>query len=755
MDLVVPQNGAETKLFPAKPPFHHREIASCKKNVDKNERFCEKESSSRCGEFKKLTTFSMKLNLLAAVLLAGSALAAQAAQIFVPGYLRYEFWPGGVLKAGVEAGTAGAPSTNPAYPSDYVPSFEVPVMDFANNYSERISGFFVPPATGVYDFIISTDDTSDLFLSTDNTPANKRMIAQQPGWNATRQWRIDAGGGTDLQQRSSDTWQDATANSPFASGISMVAGQQYYIEGVMNEFGGGDNFAVAYRVHGTDNYPQDGEGSNLSGKLIGVVGPAPTTLTITTQPQNTTVFAGTIAKFKIAVQTDSVFPLLYQWRKGGASITNANGTEYTLVASSTDSGSSFDCVVTVPGITNTSSTATLTVSASGAVVVNGKLKQEMWLGNSRAAVENGTAGDPATVSEFTSFHAPVDLLSPGGADFSYTRRVSGYFTPTASGPYVFFVCSDDDSDLFLSTDESPANKRLIAQETAWSADLSWSGATGAPSVAAQKRSDSWVPDPNNPPTGGPPFATGISLVAGTRYYIEGVHHEGGGGDNFSATFTLLADVGTLTDGTPTVLTNGVISYVTSPVTTGTITTQPQNVTVFESQSFSVSVAAQTDGELSPLYQWRKGGVNLTNGFASTTTYPVAVSALSDGGQYDCVVTIPNSSIVLTSTVATVTVNTTPFATGFLKYEYFPGHTRPEVEGGTAGNPSFAGTTVGSDLSGGVRSFESGINFADGYANRFSGYFIPPTTGSYTFFVSSDDDSDLFLSTDDLPANKRL
>src|SRR5437016_7443244 len=80
VDLVVPQNGAETKLFPAKPPFHHREIASCKKNVDKNKKFCEKESSSRCGEFKKLTTFCMKLNLLAAVLLAGSALAAQAAQ---------------------------------------------------------------------------------------------------------------------------------------------------------------------------------------------------------------------------------------------------------------------------------------------------------------------------------------------------------------------------------------------------------------------------------------------------------------------------------------------------------------------------------------------------------------------------------------------------------------------------------------------------------------------------------------------------
>ena len=120
------------------------------------------------------------------------------------------------------------------------------------------------------------------------------------------------------------------------------------------------------------------------------------------------------------------------------------------------------------------------------------------------------------------------------------------------------------------------------------------------------------------------------------------------------------------------------------------------------------------------------------------------------------VTIPNSAGgPLTSTAATVTVQVTPFATGYLKYEYFPGHTRGEVEGGTAGNPSFAGNTVGSDKSGAVTSFESGVSFADSYANRFSGFFIPPQTGAYVFFVSSDDDSDLFLSTDDKPANKRM
>src|SRR5439155_1355797 len=120
-----------------------------------------------------------------------------------------------------------------------------------------------------------------------------------------------------------------------------------------------------------------------------------------------------------------------------------------------------------------------------------------------------------------------------------------------------------------------------------------------------------------------------------------------------------------------------------------------------------------------------------------------------------VVTIPQFPSTLTSSAATVTVQASPFVTGYLKYEYFPNHIRTEVEANLAGNPSFAGNTIGSDKSGGATIFQSGIGFADNYANRFSGFFIPPTTGDYVFFVCSDDDSDLFLSTDDKPANKRM
>src|SRR5439155_23946740 len=116
------------------------------------------------------------------------------------------------------------------------------------------------------------------------------------------------------------------------------------------------------------------------------------------------------------------------------------------------------------------------------------------------------------------------------------------------------------------------------------------------------RSGQWSPD------GGTtrPYSAGIPLVAGTKYYNEGVAREGGGGDDFAATFKLLTAADPA-DGTAPLLTNGVIAYITRPVTTGTITNQPQNVTVYESLSFSLIVGGRTDSELAPVYQWRKGG----------------------------------------------------------------------------------------------------------------------------------------------------
>src|SRR5207247_10250561 len=170
----------------------------------------------------------------------------------------------------------------------------------ADNYANRFSGFFVPPTTGDYVFFVCSDDDSDLFLSTDDKPANKRMIAQETNWSDTLRW-VSSLGNTPLGQKRSDQFSpDGGVTFPFATGIRLVAGTHYYIEGVHHEGTGGDNFAATYNMYGELD-PVDLDPPKLTGNVIGVNVPAPTTLTITSQPQNTTVFAGTPAQFTIAV----------------------------------------------------------------------------------------------------------------------------------------------------------------------------------------------------------------------------------------------------------------------------------------------------------------------------------------------------------------------------------------------------------------------------------------------------------------------
>src|SRR5438046_2782679 len=208
----------------------------------------------------------MKLIPVLAIVTSLSVGVAQGATTFFPGKLQLEFWQGKV-KGDVEGGTAGAPTS-----TQFLGIFQFPEdgsNEAGDNYTIRVTGFFVPPTTGKYIIFEDSDDTSDLYLSTDDTAANKRLIAQQPGWSNQLTWTTDNGGGTDLQQRRSDTWLPAGATvPPFKDGISLVAGTKYYIEGVMNEFGGGDNFAATFKIVGEAD-PADGDSSKMTGNLIG------------------------------------------------------------------------------------------------------------------------------------------------------------------------------------------------------------------------------------------------------------------------------------------------------------------------------------------------------------------------------------------------------------------------------------------------------------------------------------------------------
>jgi hypothetical protein len=99
---------------------------------------------------------------------------------------------------------------------------------------------------------------------------------------------------------------------------------------------------------------------------------------------------------------------------------------------------------------------------------------------------------------------------------NYGVRLTGFLVPPLTGQYVFYICSDDQSALFLSTNEIAANKVLIASDSSWSMPREWTTSHGQPS--AEK------------------ISTPISLAAGRSYYIEALMKEGGGGDYLGVTW---------------------------------------------------------------------------------------------------------------------------------------------------------------------------------------------------------------------------
>jgi hypothetical protein len=189
--------------------------------------------------------------------------------------------------------------TAPRFPhephvGDRVDRFEAPSGQDA--YGQRLSGYLTPPVTGEYRFYLASDDTAELYLSTDASPAHLRLLASEPSWRAARAWTL----GT----------PDVAVSAP----IPLEAGRSYYVQALSKEGGGGDNLAVAWRPpgpHGVEfrQLPIPGEylsyrtdGPDVKGPPIILLPPAPVT-----------ALEGQEAVF--TVQAGGTGPLRYQWRR--------------------------------------------------------------------------------------------------------------------------------------------------------------------------------------------------------------------------------------------------------------------------------------------------------------------------------------------------------------------------------------------------------------------------------------------------------
>jgi len=437
-------------------------------------------------------------------------------------------------------------------------------------------------------------------------------------------------------------------------------------------------------------YISGGDGWGIAGiQLVNVGGPVANAnpVSILTQPVGAKFAVGDKLNFSVVKKGPGTF----QWFKGTTAIAGAtNDTYVTPALTASDDGAAFHVVVSNNINNVTSSDAVATLSQ---ITANGFAKEERYDGVLRADVE-----DPAFAAAPTIIRYLPSFEVPSGQGANFAERVSAIFTPAVSGNYVFFVCSDDDSDLFLSTDATPANKHLIAQETGWSTSRQWTASAGGSDVTA-KRSDQFASTEW-------PAGNAITLTAGTKYYIEAVHHEGGGGDNLAVTFILDTETDPANGAAPK-LTGNLISTVAQDQGINiTINTQPASVTAQDKKSASFSVNAtgtQSDGGTPTIYyQWHTkppGGANFADiPGATTTSYSTALLSLSDSGtQFRVVLYAPGLSV--TSSVATVTVTTDTTPPAVVGATAFPNSTKVGLRFDEALDAASAGNAANYQVNG--------------------------------------------------------
>lgn len=117
----------------------------------------------------------------------------------------------------------------------------------------------------------------------------------------------------------------------------------------------------------------------------------------------------------------------------------------------------------------------------------------------------------------------------GSLGENYGDVVSGWITPATDGDYTFFLASDDASQLYLSTDDTPANAVLIAEEV---------GCCQAFLEPDPNQGSAWHDNGNGM---GQTTLAPIHLLATHKYFIRALHTEGGGGDWVKVAWRIASD----------------------------------------------------------------------------------------------------------------------------------------------------------------------------------------------------------------------
>ncbi len=554
-----------------------------------------------------------------------------------------------------------------------------------DNYGSRVKGILKAPESGTYYFWVEGDDNVELSLSSDENEANKVRIAYHDGWTFPEEWN-----------------KFPTQKS---AGINLVAGQNYYIEALMNEGIGGDNLSVGWRR------PSNGNG-NIPDEVIPCTvfdyfdGPPTINVTgVTLDAQTLTLEVGETSSLNAAIVPADADDQTVTWSSSDTSVAsvNANGSVTAL-----NSGSTIITVTTNDGGFTDEATVNVT-PAVGDCVASGSILMERYdniPGYTIPDLLNAPSypDAPSLMIEIDDFR-----IAENTAD-NYGVRVRGYVCAPETGTYYFYVAGNNHSELSLSTTANDADKLRIAYHESWTNSEEWD------KFATQK-------------------SQAVVLTEGNSYYIEALMKEGSFGDHLAVGWRKPSD-GNGAQATEVVPGDVLSPMVLQNVAVSGVSLSPTSIMLVTNESASLSPTIAPFNASDKSVVWSSSNTAVAdvnaNGEVDAVGEGTAIITVTtnDGG-----FTAQSNIEVIPNNVDTCTASGTILME---RYDNVPGYTIADL----LSAPSYPDTpTSVAELS----SFEIPENTGDDYGVRVRGYLCAPETGIYYFYVSGNNFTELNLS----------
>jgi hypothetical protein len=383
-------------------------------------------------------------------------------------------------------------------------------------------------------------------------------------------------------------------------------------------------------------------------------------------------------------------------------------TPYSLTVRATDRAST-------PLVTDV--TVTVSVLAAPTGYTPGGGTRTFYTGITGNAVSNLTGS--AKFPNSPDREEVLNLLDEGESGSNYGSTLKAWILPPATGNYTFWITSDDASELRLSPNALPASAVVRASATA---------ATGRYQYNKYTTQQS----------------TTVALTAGQPYYMEARHKEGTGGDHL-----VIAWQGP--------------GITRQPISGLHLVPYVQNYPPVIAAQTIVARRGSTNG--TPLGTVNATDINTADALGSFTitggtaaawcaidantgliflTDAAALSAAT-GSSFTLTVRVSDDNISPLTGTGTVTlsvVNADAVRATGLTQQIWTGISGNTVSSLT-GDARYPNSPTTSRT---LTSFDTGEDYGENYGSRLRAWVVPPTTGSYIFYISGDDESQLRFTT---------